>query len=489
MDPQLLAQLKTWNPWWQGGAEGIERYKDPVYKRELYNEVLKQVERGDLIVSIVGMRQVGKSTIMRQMMRKLLADGIDPRNILYVSFDDPYLRVSYDQKRIFEEVIRVYAEHILGEDIAATTKELYFFFDEIHQLPDWEKSLKSYFDRRFSVRYVVSGSSSLRLQSKNRESLLGRISEHTLWPFSFREYVEYRAMEEKDTELLSLISLLRAPNAAFMATLKIAPIFPALENAYTKLYASRKQSIIECLKRFILDGGFPRVWQQPDLASKQRTLWEQHVAKVLFEDLPQIAKIRKVKDLEFLYVRIVDFNAKEAVLSQLQKDLHIHWDTLNRYLDYLLKTYLIFRVDRTKSKRSERKRRSGNVKFYVTDIALSNALRRRTEEVYDNPDEMSYISENLVCTALKRWISGPQKDEQVVFYKDASGEVDFVFKDVGETLPIEVKWRNDVPTLKALDKLCKKWALDESMVITKDFDLTYRNGRLSIPLWFFLLAF
>lgn len=468
---------------------GIERYKDPSYKREIYGDIRNRVDKGELIVSIVGMRQVGKSTIMRQMIRELLESGTAPKHIFYVSFDDPYLRVLHDQKRIFEQVVRMYTENVLQEELATTQHELYFFFDEVHQLPNWEKELKSYFDRKFSVRYIVSGSSSLQLQNKNRESLLGRISEHTLWPFSFREYVEYHAGEQSNNRLLTFVDQLRGPRDEFLAKREIAPIVPALENVYAQCNTECKQDVIEYLKLFMLEGGFPRVWQQPDLASKQRTLWEHHVAKVLFEDLPQVAKIRKVKDLEFLYVRITDFNAREAVLSELQKDLNVHWETLDRYLMYLLRTFLVFRVDRTKSKRFERKRRSGRVKFYVTDVALRNALRRRTEEVYDNPDEMSYIAENLVCSMIKRWITGPQKDEQVVFFKDAFGEVDFIVKDVEKVLPIEVKWRNEVPTLKTLDRICQKWDLDESILVTKDFDLTYRNGRLSIPLWFFLLVF
>src|SRR3989338_771231 len=116
MNDQLLAQLESWNPWWQDGVQGIERYKDPLYKREVYDEIWMRVSKGEFIVSIVGMRQVGKSTIMRQMIRGLLDKGTEPKHIFYVSFDDPYLRVLHDQKYIFEQVVRVYTENILKEN-------------------------------------------------------------------------------------------------------------------------------------------------------------------------------------------------------------------------------------------------------------------------------------------------------------------------------------------------------------------------------------
>ena len=489
MDPQLLVQLKSWNPWWQLGLKGTERYKDPLYKREIFNDIWRQFKSNNLIISIVGMRQVGKSTIMRQMIRDLLENNTDAKQILYVSFDDPYLRANYDQKKIFEDVVHAYTEHILSEDISTTTKELYFFFDEIHQLPQWEKILKTYFDRSFPIRYTVSGSSSIRLQHKNRESLLGRISEHILWPFSFREYIEQHAFNANNLKKLSVISELRDASIAFMKNRSIDGVIPILQKIFIKTVADHKIDIVNNLKKFILEGGFPRVWQQSDLASKQRTLWEHHVAKVIFEDLPQVAKIRKVRDLEFLYVRVVDFNGKEAVLSELQKDLKVHWETLDRYLNYLNKTFLLFRVDRTKSKRSDRKRRAGNVKFYVTDIALRNALRRRTEEVYDDPEEMGYIAETLVCTAIQRWGDGLRHDDSVTFFRDKTGEVDFIVKDPNAITPIEVKWRGDIPALKTMDRLCDKWEIKESILVTKDYELTYKNGRLSIPLWFFLLVF
>jgi predicted AAA+ superfamily ATPase len=125
----------------------------------------------------------------------------------------------------------------------------------------------------------------------------------------------------------------------------------------------------------------------------------------------------------------------------------------------------------------------------LTDVALRNAFYNRTEDVFFDSAEMSFIAENLVCTAIQRWLRGPKREEQVSFYKDRSGEVDFVFKGPNSITPIEVKWRNDMPQLKTLKKLETSWGVKQSILITKDQDLDVRGGRLSIPLWFFLLCF
>ena len=487
IDVQLLAQLRTWNPWWQQGKEGIDRYKDPSYRRELFVNVRNQIKVGSQIVSIVGMRQVGKSTLMRQVIKELLDEGVDPKTIFYISFDDPFVRIKYDKRKIFDIVVQTFMQGLLREDLDLYKGKLYFFLDEIHQLPDCEKTLKTYYDRSFPISYMVSGSSSLHLQSKNKESLLGRISEYILWPFSFREYLEYH--ENKDKQILGIIEEARSIHNAYSNTFDLNAVYPALQEVYKKAFVWSKQTVESNLQRFIVCGGFPRAWQQLDFVSRQRVLWEQHVGKVIFEDLVQVANIRKPRDLEFLFTYIIENNGKEVKLGEMKSNLNIHWETLDRYLSYLIRTFLVFRVERTKTKRLLIKRRSGNVKFYLTDVALRNAFYNRTEDVFFDTEEMSFIAENLICTAVERWLRGPKKEEQISFYKDRSGEVDFIFKGPNNITPIEVKWRNEMPPLRTLKKLETSWDVKQSILVTKDQELDVKGGRFSIPLWFFLLCF
>src|SRR3989338_774762 len=224
MDDNLFNQIKSWNPWWELGEKGMDKFYDPTYKRELYFEVEKRLKQGNEIISIVGMRQVGKSTLMRQLIKDCLKEGINPKHIFYISFDDPYLKAQYDSKEIFDLIINTYSEAIFNSSIAERKERLYFFLDEIHQLPHWEKYLKSYYDRAFPIKFIVSGSSSIHLQQKNKESLLGRISEHTLWPFSFREYVEFKTDSE---QLKKYTSEIREASKYFTHTKTLRKFFAA----------------------------------------------------------------------------------------------------------------------------------------------------------------------------------------------------------------------------------------------------------------------
>jgi hypothetical protein len=388
-----------------------------------------------------------------------------------------------------EKVVDTYAEYILKKNLEHADTQIYFFLDEIHRLTDWDKKLKAYYDRAYPIKYFISGSSSLRLQKQNRESLLGRISEFILWPFSFREYLGFKSTE--NSRFQETLVAVKDLHKTFSKNLSISSIIDELQALYLEAKLWDEESIIEYLKQYIVVGGFPRAWEgNLDFAARQRTIWEQHIEKVLFEDLVQVANIRKPKELSFLFMQMVEWNGTEFRLKELQERLGIHSHTLDKYLHYLIRTFLVFRINKTKSKRIEVKRKAGNAKFYMSDIAFKNALYKRDETIYESPEDMGIIAENLVCSLVERWISGPYNDDSIQFYKDNSGEVDFLVKQPEKTIPIEVKWREQIKKPKTLEKLTRKWSLKESILVTKNDDLSFsKNGQLSIPLWYFLMAF
>ena len=491
MESELIQQLRAWNPWWENGREGINRYEIPAFKREIYQQVKTQFENGKQIVSIVGMRQIGKSTLMRQLIKDLLDKGTPPQSIFYMSFDDPFLETENHNSTIdlLENVVSTYTKFILNKSLEQIKGPIYFFFDEIHQLPEWDKKLKTFYDRAYPIKYLISGSSSLHLQKHNRESLLGRISEFTLWPFSFREFLQFKTHENE--RIQRLLETAKESYEKFLGTLDIASNIPVIKEIFQEANVWEKDTIISYLKQYLIVGGFPRAWEENlDFAARQRTIWEQHILKVLFEDLVQVANIRKPKELSLLFMQIVQWNGNEFRLRDLRARLGIHTITLEKYLHYFIKTFLIFRIDKTKSKRLEIKRKAGNVKFYVSDIAFKNALYKRDETIFEDPEAMGTIAENLVCSLIQRWITGPYNEDSIQFYKDNAGEVDFIVKQPQKVIPIEVKWREQIQKPKTLEKIVKKWNLQESILVTKNNELDYNaNGQLSIPLWFFLMTF
>jgi|CXWL01.1.fsa_nt_gi predicted AAA+ superfamily ATPase len=493
MDTRLVQQLKGWNPWWQEGPQGIARFGVPEYKRELFDPIRDIYYRRQQAVSIVGMRQVGKTTIMHQCIKELLERGVPPVHIFFISFEDSYLSTQYPLEMLFERVVEEYAESVLKEDIATTRQELYFFFDEVHRLPNWAKSIKSYYDRHTPIAFMVSGSASFGMQKGKGESLLGRMTEFTLYPFSFRESVDFWESESGKTseELLRLKGILSAchiEGEKYFRQSNLQRLHSSLLPVFQEAVVWHKTVFQQSLRRYLLQGGFPRVWQQSDEYSQHRHLIEQHLQKVIREDLPQIAQVRKTSELEALYISLLDRLGEEIVLNSLGKDINLSAFTLMKYLDYLQKTFLLFAVERTKTKNVLHQRRASRVRFYATDSAVRVAVRKSRDDLFDDTNEMGLYAENLVGSALWRRLSS-RAGNSLHYYREGNRyEVDFIVKEGDSLLPVEVKWREQIPALKSLDRLCKKWSLTESVIVTRDHEFVYRDGRLSLPLWFFLLV-
>ena len=79
--------LASWNPWWVSGEVPREQLGVP---RDVLGSVYPWLERRE-ILSLVGVRRSGKSTILYQMIQMLLDDGVPPANILMANLEDPRL--------------------------------------------------------------------------------------------------------------------------------------------------------------------------------------------------------------------------------------------------------------------------------------------------------------------------------------------------------------------------------------------------------------
>ena len=128
----------------------------------------------------MGPRRVGKTVMIYQSIQKIISEGINPRNINYFSIETPLFNgVS------LEELVNL----SLKINDKSINDELYFFFDEIQYLKNWEVHLKSLVDSYHHFKFIVSGSAAAALKLKSKESGAGRFSEFLLPPLTFHEYL------------------------------------------------------------------------------------------------------------------------------------------------------------------------------------------------------------------------------------------------------------------------------------------------------------
>ena len=143
------------NPWWK--KEKINSKFLLSRKRYEFEDILAKIE-DKRILSIIGPRRVGKSTLIYQTINYLLEEKkVDEKRILLFSGDDPSLFFNENDK--LSDVLEVYFNEILEEDITKLSSKVYIFIDEIHFIKNWQNYLKICYDRKYNIKFIVTGSS------------------------------------------------------------------------------------------------------------------------------------------------------------------------------------------------------------------------------------------------------------------------------------------------------------------------------------------
>ncbi len=168
--------LELLNPWWKSGK--VSKELALPYKRVQFGE-LKRLISVRPITIVSGLRRVGKSVLIYQLIDHLISSGIDPKSILYFSFDQKVEEML--------SILQTYRE-LSGADWE--NGRVYIFLDEIQKLSDWSNKLKLLYDRLPKAKFVISGSSSFHLEKEAMKNLAGRYFEVNIKPLSFAEYLQ-----------------------------------------------------------------------------------------------------------------------------------------------------------------------------------------------------------------------------------------------------------------------------------------------------------
>jgi len=475
MDDKLRVILSPYNPWWDT-VKGIWREDIPLYRRTIVERVISDIEELPQIVSVTGPRRVGKTTALRQVICHLLDNkSIAPERVLYFSFDDPEMFVSSElQREIFDRLV-AYAK---GK---GATKEVpfYFFLDEIQRLPRWELFLKKYYDLKFPARFIISGSASSPIFRSSQESLLGRIKDRHLLPFSFREFCLYNLNSDpkfkdalpKPEELRQLLLDEKAEDA-----------LRYLELLDNKLSPFRNQ-LSQSVAGYTREGGFPEVWSIRDPIRKMEYLMEQQVRKVLYEDLMALTKYKKPENVLRFFIYLLAHPGIEINTAKVAKEIGVERRIIEENLPRLVMTDLILRVQKFTHKPLRVKQ--GNIKCYPVDLALRNAVLKTWQDFTADPDMMGLYAENLAARQLSTWTEAID----ISFYREKNTEVDFVVTHGGNKyLPIEVKHRKGKEMTSGLKHFMKKFRLSFGLMVTRERQILLEDGILCVPLRYFLLA-
>ena len=480
-DSELLRIMHTYNPWWDTGK--VPPSKALEFKRRDYHKLLDTLEDRK-ITAIVGPRRVGKTTLMYQLIEHIVSK-IGPARAMYVSLDDPYLKITAES---LKDIFELYSKYVLKEPLPSVQEQVYLFLDEVQALPGWENVLKRWVDLGYNIKFYVSGSSSTDILTGAAESLVGRLSPRVIMPMKFLEIICFHIRGAKDIENFdwACSQLRKSLNEAVLED-DPSIIYNSLRDSADTLskYIDKVEVL---LQSYLLKGGYPEIVGITDLYRSAESL-RTYLNLTIYKDIVRAHEIRDPKAFEELIAILAKETSQRINYSELAADLGLKRDTLKAYLRYLEITFLISEMQFYSSSRVKRARREK--KIYIIDPGIRNtAVSALDEYTLRDGAELGLIVESTVaghCRRLK-FNMEPSSDQQIFYWKGNKYEVDIVMELLRKPLAVEVKYTESVRErgLKGLREFIREHEPPLSLVITKD-RLELSEGIVYVPLWLFLL--
>ena len=431
--------LRGTNPWWEGKPGRVL----PPYRRWAFSALLRKLEtRLAPAVVLRGARQVGKTTLLEQVIEHLLRDqDVEASRILRVQFDEiPSLK---DLEEPILAIAGWFQNRILGStfnEAAHAGRPAFLFFDEAQNLSDWAPQIKSLVDHH-TVHVVVTGSSALRIEA-GRDSLAGRVAPLDLGSLLLREIAGLRQHRE------------------------IEPLFPLngledlLRDGFWRQineHGGRHRNARDAaFAAFSERGGYPIAhalaevpW--PEVADQ---LNETVIRRVIQHDL-RLGERGRTRDPQLLeeVFRLCCRYAGQApsqatLIAELKQILHanIGWQRVLSYLRFLEGSLLV-RLVRPLELRLKKVR--GPSKLCVVDHGLRQSWLEETvpldPDALEQSPHLADLAGHIAESIVGAYLGGiPHLDLAHFPERATEPEVDFVLTIGEKRVPLEVKYRRHI---------------------------------------------
>jgi len=377
----------------------------------------------DKIRVAIGMRRCGKTYFLFQTIKKLLNNGIDRDQILYINFEDDRL-LPCDQAKLASLLEAFYTLYPINHD-----RKCYMFLDEIQNVADWALVVRRFQDSK-DLEIYLSGASSKLLSKDLHTALRGRSISLEIWPLSFPEY-------------LSAVS------------------YDLPKTPFTKRTLDQ---LLEHFAKYLAQGGFPGT---TNIDSIDRTqILQEYVELVIIKDIVERYNVENIILLKYLLQTILKNVASHFSASKFTKDIKSQGirgakNSILEYLEYLEDAYLIFPVKLYSE--SVRQVQTNTRKMYAVDPGLVNAYTFSKHASY------GHLFENVFYLWLRR------SRHKIFYYLTLQDryEVDFLTQSPdGELHLYQVCW--DISETQTLERelraleIAKKELNIEGTLITPD---------------------
>lgn len=363
-------------------------------KRQIEKKLVSELDN-NYILTMIGARQVGKTTLLKMLKELLLKKN---KKVSLFTLEDKSLlsELNNHPKNIFNY-------------IELDADRQFLLIDEIQCLEDPSNFLKYIYDLyQEKIKLIVTGSSAFYIDKKYKDSLAGRKKIFEIFPFTFSEFLLAKK-EEKLSEKIKKTSYL-------------------INNKKLKLLNPEKDKIKKYLNEYFIFGSYPKVVFEKTKEDKKeylKELYSSFLQKDIFE--AGIKKELKFYDL----LKLLAYQTGELLnVNELSNTLNISRDAIENYLYILEKSYIIKRLKPFHN--NIRKEVSKMPKFYFLDSGYRNSILNMFDKIETRIDKGQSF-ELLFFNELNK-----QRLESINFWRTKDkNEVDFI---VNEKFAFELKF-------------------------------------------------
>ncbi len=362
IEPELYKQ----NPWWEN------KFNEETFRRDKYlKEIFNNIKSKEIII-ITGLRRIGKTTILKQVIKELLIKDVAPENILFVSLDSFNL-LEFNIHQIIEEYRKIHKK--------SASDFFYLFLDEVSSKENFEQELKSIYDNE-NIKVICSSSIATLMRDK-KAKLTGRIKTIEVMPLDFSEFLIFKR---------------------------------------AKIGKSDKAKLESFFKDYLKMGGIPSY-----ILTGDTSYIEELIESIIYKDIISYHNITSEKTIKELFVLLCKRVGKPMSYNKISEILKISVDSVKRYIGYFEKAYLFYAVDRFAKSYNESV--TSPKKIYIGDVGLKNfvtgfndlgasyenlvflKIKNQIPRYYlENSVEIDFITkENLIEAKYNREMNAKQK--------------------------------------------------------------------------------
>ncbi len=411
-----------------------------IKNRIIFKELLKQKDNRKISL-LIGARQVGKTTLLKQLYEQICY-GENKKGI----FLDLDIFTNFEKVSTFENLLNL----IRLNGYEEKQKDFfYLFLDEFQRYSDFSFILKNVCDNLKNVKIYASGSSSIKIKNQVQESLAGRKIINKIYPLSFLEYLHFK---EKNSLLKQIRNIKKLKG----------------KNLHKTTIELKRE-----LEEFLIYGSYPEVvlTKEDEKQKILESIFDLYIKKDLIEYL-NIKKIANVKKLiEYLAIN----NGQKIKYEEISQVCSLDYKEVLNYLEILEETFLI-KILRPYYK-NKNKELTKIPKIYFIDSGVRNYFINNFNKLNIRTDS-GYLFEGFIISELIK-----KERDKIKFWQNKNKqEVDLILEE-NNLIPIEVKFKENLKSEDeiGLNAFIKKYSVKNSYLINLSVQETKNKINFILP--------